>query len=436
MAIQTDFMAAINQIAAERGIEIDEVIEAIKMAVKTGFKRKYETEEALEVEIDKEKGSLGVYADKKVVKSVTNSATQISLDDAKKIEPKLKVGDHIKVDITPEGDFGRIAAQAARQVILQKIREAEKEAVMKEFKDKMGAIETGIVQRMDGDAVLFEIHKATARMPLEERIPGEFYRGGARLRVLLKKIQRSARGKSLIISRSDPMFLEELFALEIPEIGTSGTVEIKAIAREAGSRSKVAVHSNQEGIDPIGSCVGQKGSRINAIMDELAGEKVDIIFWQEEIDRFIVNALSPAEVISIKADKKNKEAHVVVPDDQLSLAIGKDGQNVRLAAKLTGWKIDIQGETIKIENKKEEAKGDEKAEKAKEEGKETLRKEVNENIKKAKPKAKKSATKTKKSTEKKVVKKAVKKTITKEKKATKKTATKAKKTIEKKKSKK
>ncbi|KXK26151.1 MAG: hypothetical protein TR69_WS6001001145 [candidate division WS6 bacterium OLB20] len=357
MSSQTDFLSAINQIAAERNIDPDEVLEAIKAAVISGFRRDYPEEDegvSLDVEIDSQMGSIRVYADKKVVDKVTNKATQISLDDAQEIESKIEVGDHIQVDITPSGDFGRVAAQAAKQVILQKIREAEKESVMLEFKDKIGEIDYGVVQRMDGDNVIFEIRRAMAVMPKEDRIPVEFYRSGARLKVLIKDIRTGPRGKQLIVSRADPDFLVGLFKIEVPEI-LSGSVEIKAIAREAGSRSKVAVMSTSDGVDPIGSCVGQKGVRINAIMNELkfgpVEEKIDIILWDDDTEEFIANALSPAQVERVEImDEDEHEVKVIVPDDQLSLAIGKEGQNVRLAAKLTGWNIDIEGETVKVES--------------------------------------------------------------------------------------
>jgi len=380
MAVQTDFMLAVNQIAAERNIDADDVLEAIKQAIRTGFKKDYPEEEGtiLNIDLSPEKGQIAVYADKKVVDDVTNPPTQISLEEAQKLEPKLKVGDHIEVDITPEGDFGRVAAQAAKQVILQKIREAERETVLKEFEDKIGDIETGVVQRMDQDSVLWEVRKATGVMPLEERIGNEFYRSGNRHKLLIKMIEDGPKGKQLIVSRADPEFLRGIFELEVPEL-ISGSVDIKVIAREEGSRSKVAVFSNTEGIDPIGSCVGQKGVRINAIMNELkvghSEEKIDIILWDDEPEQFIANALSPAEVINVKImDKEERVVKVIVPDEQLSLAIGKEGQNVRLAAKLTGWKIDIQGETIKVDSdyvkdeesdEKSEAKGKKKETKKK-----------------------------------------------------------------------
>ena len=406
MAVLTDFLAAVNQIAAERGIEPDEVFEALDEAIRTGYKKKYGTGEQLLVEFDKENGGVAVYADKKVVEEVTNEATQIAVEDARKIEPKLKVGDHVQVDITSSSDFGRIAVQAAKQVILQKVREAEKEATIREFKDKMGTIEAGIIQRMDGDSVLVEIHKAIAVMPAEDRLPGEFYRSGDRMKFLLKKISRTLKGKQLIVSRNDPDFLRELFAIEVPEI-RSGSVEIKSIAREAGSRSKVAVISNQEGVDPIGACVGQKGIRIDNVTDELKGEKIDIIIWNEDEVTFIANSLSPAEALEIVVDEKNREAKVIVADDQLSLAIGKEGQNVRLAAKLTGWKIDIFGQAQfkeEMADAKKEEKAEKEAEKEVEKKKKTTKKKVTK-----KAAAKKEVTKTTKKT-KTVKKKAVKKT--------------------------
>ncbi len=356
MSVQSDLMVAINQIAAERNINPDEVVEAIKFAIKTSFREEYpEEEEALlEVEIKPEEiQPIRVFVNKKVVETVETPATQISVQNAQRVEKKLKEGDHLLVDITPSGDFGRVAAQVAKQVILQKIRESEKEAVMKEFVNRMGELEFGIVQRLDGDDVVWEIRRAMATMPLSERIPGEYYRSGARMKVLLKEIKVTPRGKQLIVSRADSQFLTGLFMLEVPEIA-SDTVLIKSIAREAGSRSKVAVHSKQEGIDPIGACVGQKGVRIGAVLNDLKfgnfEEKIDIILWHEDISQFIASALSPASVTEVfivsEADHK---AVAFVPDDQLSLAIGKEGQNVRLAAKLTGWNIDIMGELQKAE---------------------------------------------------------------------------------------
>lgn len=360
MAIQSDFMSAVRQICAERNIDENDVLTAIKQAMLSAYRRDYGTGETLTVEIDPDTGEVQVFADKKVVESVTDSSTQIGLGDAQRIEPKLRVGDHVEIDVTPEGDFGRIAAQTAKQVILQLIREAEKEAVIKEFKDKLGTIETAIVQRMDGPNVVLEIRKAIAIMPPEEQIPSEFYRSGQRLKVLVLKIDKSPKGKRLIASRSANDFLVELFKLEVPEL-SSGSVEIKSIAREAGFRSKLAVWANADGVDPIGSFVGQKGMRISNVMNELRNEKgeekIDIILWDEDPEIYIQNSLSPAKVVSVTLKSEEKEALVIVPDDQLSLAIGKEGQNVRLAAKLTNWKIDIRGESEEKEAKSEFLEG-------------------------------------------------------------------------------
>lgn len=358
MALQSDFMSAINQIAAERGISGEDIFEAIRQAIRTGFKKDFSEEEGalLNIEISEEDGSITVYMDKKVVDKVTSEATQISIAEAKKLEPKLKVGDHVEVDITPEGDFGRVAAQTAKQVILQKLRESEKDAQIGRIKDQIGQVSTAVVQRMEGDSVIWEVNRSPVLMPYEERIPTEFYRSGSRHKVLLKEIRETVRGRQVIVSRADNEFLRGLFELEIPEL-SSESIEIKGIAREPGQRSKVAVTSNVEGVDPIGACVGQKGVRIMAIMEELKigsiEEKIDIILWDEDEEQFVINALSPAQVVKTKVtDKKEKHITVIVPDEQLSLAIGRDGQNVRLAAKLTGWNIDIQGETKKFEDGK------------------------------------------------------------------------------------
>lgn len=409
MAVQTDLVSAINQIAAERNINGDDVIEAIKYAIKTGFRKDYpeEQESLLEVEIKTDDiQPIRVYANKKVVEKVETPATQIALKDAQKMEKKLQEGDHILIDITPTGDFGRVAAQVAKQVILQKIRESEKEAQMKEFVNRMGEIESAVVQRMDGDDVIFEIRRAIALMPKTDRIPGEFYRSGARMKVLLKEIRMTPRGKQLIVSRADNEFLTGLFMLEVPEI-SSGSVEVKSIAREAGSRSKMAVFSRTEGIDPIGACVGQKGVRINAVLNDLKfgqfEEKIDIILWNEDMSTFIANSLSPASVSEvIITSQDDRRAVAFVPDDQLSLAIGKEGQNVRLAAKLVGWNIDIMGDTQKAEFKKENKKTA-KAEKVEKEAEKVEATEAVIEVKEKK--AVKKVTKVKKAVKKETVKK-------------------------------
>ena len=347
MAMTSEFLAAINQIAAERGIEKEEIFKALETAILVAYKKekfvdidlpreeKEDLGSNLSIELNRETGEFKLIATKAVVKKVKDNEKEIALSEAEYISPNVDVGDSVQIEM-PTEDLGRIAAQTAKQVILQQIRESEKDAVLGEFNDKVGEVFTALMQRMQKGQVVFELGKATAYMPVEEQISNEFYRLGQRYKVLLKSIDDS----EVIVSRADPLFLVELFKLEVPEI-ESGVVEIKSVAREAGSRSKIAVVSHQEGVDPIGSCVGQRGIRIANIMNELGVEKIDIIEWDEQPDQFVANALSPAKIISVKID--DETAVVKVNEDQLSLAIGKDGQNVRLAWKLTGYKIDIVG---------------------------------------------------------------------------------------------
>lgn len=370
MVTQSDFLAAVRQISAERNIEEEEIFTAIEEAMITVYKKYFGEGENLFTDLNRETGEIKIIADKKVVKKVTDSRAQIALETAKEIEPRLKIGDHIEVDITPKEGFGRLAAQVARQVIMQKVREAEKEVLVKKFEEQLGTVKSGIIQKMEGPVAVIEVDKMQVQMPPEEQMFREFYKSGDRKRFYLKEVRKLASGSQLIVSRADPEFLAKLFEMEVPEIAT-GTVEIKSVAREAGSRSKAAVVSHQEGVDPIGACVGQKGVRINSITDELLGEKIDIILWDEDIEKYIANALSPAEVIAVKLDKEEQIASVKVPEDQLSLAIGKEGQNVRLAAKLTGWRIDIagpEGKVIGTSEAEEEVKKEEKKKEKKEEG--------------------------------------------------------------------
>ncbi len=372
MTDDIDILAAIRQIAAERKIDADEIIEAIKEALKLGYKKEYEFEEQdnLEVDIDPVKGHIAVYAKKIVVKKVVNSKSEVSLKEATAVDKSLKIGDTLLVDITPEGDFGRIAAQTARQVIVQKLRESEKKAAINEIKDRIGSIDAVVIQHItkEGD-IICEVNRARAVMPKDERVPTEFYQLGSRVKVLLKSIQEDARGQYILVSRADNDFLKELFRQEVPEID-SGTVEIVAISREPGSRAKVAVKSNSEGVDPIGSCVGQKGMRINAIMNELSlgkiEEKIDIVLWDDDIKNFIMNSIRPAEALDVEIiSKKDKTAKIKVDPEQHSLAIGREGQNARLTSKLTGWNIDIESDspnTEKTSKAKEEDSKEQKPE--------------------------------------------------------------------------
>jgi N utilization substance protein A len=286
-----------------------------------------------------------------------NLERHIMVQDARKIKPKIKAGDELEIALQTKADYGRIAAQTAKQVILQKIREAEKEAVLSEYQSKEGEIISGIVQRVEGRNIFFDIGKTFGILTREEQVPGEFYRSGQRLKVYILKVEKTPKGPVVFLSRAYPKLISKLFELEVPEI-SSGQVQIKSIAREAGSRSKIAVSSSVEGIDPIGSAVGQRGTRVMAVINELGGEKIDIIEYSEDPSKYIINSLSPAKVLEVKIMPKNK-ALAIVPEDQLSLAIGKEGQNVRLAAKLTGWKIDVraseaeEGEEVKEKTEKE-----------------------------------------------------------------------------------
>jgi N utilization substance protein A len=385
MAMTSEFLAAINQIAAERGIEKESIFQALEAAILVAYKKekfadvnlpreeKDELGSNLSIELNRESGEFKLIASKEVVKKVKDDEKEIALADAEYISPNVEEGDSIQIEM-PTEDLGRIAAQTAKQVILQQIRESEKDAVLSEYKDKVGEVFTALMQRMQRGQVVFELGKATAYMPAEEQISNEFYRLGERYKVLLKSIDDS----EVIVSRADPEFLIELFKLEVPEI-ESGVVEIKAVAREAGSRSKIAVVSHQEGVDPIGSCVGQRGIRIANIMNELGVEKIDIIEWDEEPEQFVANALSPAKILSVELEEET--ATVKVDEDQLSLAIGKDGQNVRLAWKLTGFKIDIVGPDGKAP-KLEESASEEKEE-SDDDDKESVVEEVKEAVEEA-----------------------------------------------------
>ena len=345
MAMTSDFLSAVTQISAERGFDKERVFEALEEAILTADRKEQfgstRDEEGnklgdnLSAEVDRETGEFKLFANKLVVKKIKDEESEISLSEAEYISPNVEAGDTVQIEI-PSEELGRIAAQAAKQVVLQKMSEFEKDAILEEYSDKVGEVFTALMQRMQRGEVIFEVGKATAIMPQEEQIANEFYKIGQRYKVLLKSIEDG----EIVVSRSDPNFLNELFKLEVPEI-ESGVVEIKAVAREAGMRSKIAVVSNQDGVDPIGSCVGQRGIRIANIMNELGQEKIDIIEWDEELEQFVANALSPAKVNNVSIE--GETATVEVDADQLSLAIGREGQNVRLAWKLTGVKINIEG---------------------------------------------------------------------------------------------
>lgn len=342
------FEQALQQIAEEKGVSREEIISMIESSLAAAFRKDYgEKDQNPVVEFDPENLSAKIFDEKIVVNEVEDPMKEVDLDTAHQTHPEAKVGDTIHNEITPEDGvtFGRIAAQTAKQVIIQKLREAERNVQFSDFKSKERTLVNGIVQRVEGDTVLVDLGKGVGVLFPSEQIRGEKYEVGQRVKVLVLHVEPATKGPKITLSRSHPDIVRKLFELEVPEI-FNGTVEIKSVAREAGSRSKIAVTSTQEGIDPIGACVGQKGTRVQTVMAELGGEKIDIIEWSDDPVKFIANSLSPAKILNVQLDMEEKEAKVGVLEDQLSLAIGKAGQNVRLAARLTGWKIDINPENV------------------------------------------------------------------------------------------
>lgn len=341
--MKSDLYTAIAQIAAERGIPREAVLSSVQQALTSVYKKNANSEEDVRVELDQTTGEMQVIVIKTVVEVVRDPDMEISLDEAKVIAPAAVLGDEIKIVRTPE-NFGRIAAQTVKQVVHTRIRDFERESVYKEYEDKEGEVLSGIVQRADSRAVIIELGKAEAVMPAREQVPTERYRPNQRLKILLTEVNAHARGPQLIVSRSDARLIRRLFEQEVPEI-QGGSVEIMEIAREPGLRSKVAVAAREEKVDPVGSCVGVRGVRIQNIVNELYGEKIDVIEWSSDMGTFIANALSPAKPtnVTLQEDDEQRVATVIVPNDQMSLAIGKEGQNARLAYKLTGWRIDIKG---------------------------------------------------------------------------------------------
>jgi N utilization substance protein A len=321
--------------------------------LETGYKKNFSKATNFSIDIDEEHGEYKLFQDKTVVESVENPNLEISLDEARTIDSKFELDDIVKIEIKPKKDFGRIAAQTARQVILQKIREAERESIFSEFYGRESDILTGVVQRESKGNIFVDLGKIEGVLSVNEQIPGEVYNPGDRIKVVILEVKNTGKGANIMLSRSHPNLVKRLFELEVPEIH-DGTIEINSISREAGSRSKIAVFSHDPNVEPIGSCVGNKGNRVKNIIDEINQEKVDIIIYEKNPEKFIANSLGPAKIVKVTANEKEKTAVAVVPDNQLSLAIGKEGQNVRLAAKLTGWKIDIINESQEIERSEEE----------------------------------------------------------------------------------
>lgn len=372
--------STLEQLETERGISRETIIETIEDAMAAAYKRDYgkkgqiikakfdiktgKTEfSQIKIVVDESMTRPEEDGEEEIKEALTTPETNagederkirfnperhIMIDEAKKIRKGVKLEEEMVFPLDSKEDYGRIAAQTGKQVIIQRIREAERNSIFEEFKNKEGEVISGVIQRMEGGNIFLDLGRTTAVLPRDEQVWGERYRMGERIKALIFLIEQTPRGVNIYLSRSHPRFLTKLFEMEVPEIA-AGTVEIKNVAREAGSRSKIAVLSNKEEIDPVGSCVGQKGVRVGTVISELGGEKIDIVEWADEEERFIINALSPAKVIEVDIKTKGKEAVVTVDEDQVSLAIGKRGQNVRLAAKLTGWKLDIRsrsGESI------------------------------------------------------------------------------------------
>lgn len=379
-----NFLLAVESIAEEKGLPAEKVFELIEQAIAAAYKKEHgQRGQVVKAKMDEKTGNVEFWQIKQVVKEDMiyseeeleelkekkeeveeagegkkvrfHPERHIMLTEAKKIKKGISAGEDLEIKLQAKGDYGRIAAQTAKQVILQKIREAERESILEEFQSRQGELVSGIIQRVEGRVVFVDLGKSLGIMPKEEQVPGEFYRPGQRLKFYLLSVEDQPRGPSVVLSRAYPKFISKLFELEVPEIG-AGSIEIKAIIREPGSRSKIAVVSNEEGVDPVGSMVGQRGTRVSVVINELGGEKIDIIEWVKDPEVYLANSLSPAKVLQVEVQDQNK-AIAIVPEDQLSLAIGREGQNVRLAAKLTGWKIDIrtpEGKEVPLEEEKDE----------------------------------------------------------------------------------
>lgn len=356
--MNTEFIDALDELEKEKGISKDVLIEAIEQALISAYKRNFSSAQNARVDIDRETGQVRVFARKTVVEEVLDPRLEISLPAAHELSSAYQLDDIAEIEVTPR-DFGRIAAQTAKQVVTQRIREAERSIIYEEYIDREEDIVTGVVQRQDNRFYYINLGKAEALLPLNEKMPTEQFNTHDRVKTFITKVEKTTKGPQIFVSRTHPGLLKRLFELEVPEI-YDGVVEIKSVAREAGYRSKVAVHSRDPDVDPVGASVGPRGMRVQTVVNELKGEKIDIVRWSEDPRVFVANALSPSKVVRVDIDEENKVAEVVVPDYQLSLAIGKEGQNARLAAKLTGWKVDIKNESEAEAEK--EAKANEEVE--------------------------------------------------------------------------
>lgn len=340
---RVEFINALNQIEKEKGIDKEVIFEAIETSLVSACKKNFGTSQNIKVVINRETGDVACYAQKEVVEEVEDKMLQISLEDARNINPYFIIGDIIDIEVTPK-NFGRISAQTAKQVVVQKFREAEREILYNQYITKEKDIMTGIVQRRERKNVIVQLGKIDAILTPNEQIPFEEYNFMDRIKVYVLEVKQSTKGPQIYVSRTHPELVKRLFEQEVPEV-YDGTVEIKSIAREAGSRTKIAVYTKDKNVDALGACVGQNGYRVNVIVNELHGEKIDVINWSEDPKEFIAAALSPSKVVAVSINEQEQSTKIVVPDHQLSLAIGKEGQNARLSAKLTGWRIDIKSET-------------------------------------------------------------------------------------------
>ncbi len=341
--MNTEFLNAIDALEKEKGIDKTVLIDAVENALVSAYKKNYGSALNVRVAVDSNDGSFKVFAKKTVVEEVTDDSIEMSLSDAHKINIAYEPGDEIEIEVTP-GSFGRIAAQTAKQVVVHRLREAERGVVFDKFIEREGELMNAVIHRADKNSILLELDGAEGIMPVSESVPGERYNINDHIKVYVMEVRKTTKGPQIVVSRTHPGLLKRLFEIEVPEI-MQNVVQIKSIAREAGSRTKIAVYSEDENVDPVGSCVGQKGSRIDRIVAEIGNEKIDVIPWSTDPIEFIANSLRPAKVLMVQINEAEKAAKVVVPDYQLSLAIGREGQNARLAAKLTGWKIDIKSQT-------------------------------------------------------------------------------------------
>lgn len=341
--MNSDFIDALHEIEREKGISKEIIFDALESALISSYKKNFGSAQNVLVEMDRDTGVIKVFSLKEVVENVEDEQEQISIEEAKAKDAKYSVGDLIKIEITPN-DFGRIAAQTAKQVVIQRIKDAERDVIYDDFINRENEIITGQIQRISKNNIYIDLGKTEGILPPSEQIEGEEYNQGDRLKMIITEVKKTTKGPQIVLSRTSTGLVKRLFELEVPEIN-EGIVEIFSVSREAGSRTKIAVFSKDPDVDPLGACVGFKGARVKAIVDELNGEKIDIVIWSKNIEEFIANSLSPSKVVKVKVSEKEKSALVVVQDYQLSLAIGKEGQNARLAAKLTNWKIDIKSES-------------------------------------------------------------------------------------------